>query len=320
MTILIAGGGIGGLATALSLHQKGIECEVFERSGEIRELGVGINTLPHAIKELADLGLLKALDRVAIRTYELIYQNRLGQEIWRDLRGLHAGFDYPQFSVRRGKLQGVLHRAAEERIGADRIHAAHELVDFAQDDDGVTATFAVRDGNTEEVRGDALIAADHWPNFAAVGAHLLSGGGARLVLTQRVPLSVRAAQKRHLGWLARALYPRADVLGAAAERLFPEAAANPTYRAARELEDVVLRVLAELKPSRPLQTNVEFYTALLLHGIGLESSLFTPTSAVARVAGWTAHVLEQYANNRLIRPRANWVGPDDRAYLPLDQR
>ncbi len=162
MKVLIAGGGIGGLAAALSLHQTGIACEVFERSSEIRELGVGINTLPHAIKELADLDLLDDLDRVAIRTFELIYQNRLGQEIWRDLRGVHAGFDYPQFSVHRGKLQGVLHKAAESRIGANRIHTAHELTGFEQNDDGVTATFALRDGSGETMtaRGDALIAAD----------------------------------------------------------------------------------------------------------------------------------------------------------------
>ncbi len=162
MKVLIAGGGIGGLALALSLHQKGIACEVYERSSEIRELGVGINTLPHAIKELDDLGLLEALDQVAIRTYELIYQNRLGQEIWRDLRGIHAGLEYPQFSIHRGKLQGVLHKAALERIGAENIHPAHELTGFEQDEAGVTATFALRDGSgaTHRERGDVLIAAD----------------------------------------------------------------------------------------------------------------------------------------------------------------
>lgn len=162
MTILIAGGGIGGLATALSLHQKGIDCEIFERSSEIRELGVGINTLPHAIKELADLGLLEALDQVAIRTYELIYQNRLGQEVWRDLRGLDAGFDFPQFSIHRGRLQGVLHQAVLERLGADKVHTGFELKDFSQTDDGVTAVFADR-GNDDAVverHGDALIACD----------------------------------------------------------------------------------------------------------------------------------------------------------------
>ena len=91
MKVLVIGGGIGGLATALSLHAVGIDCEVFEQARSIRELGVGINTLPHAIKELADLGLLDALDRVAIRTAELIYTNRFGQEIWREPRGLAAG-------------------------------------------------------------------------------------------------------------------------------------------------------------------------------------------------------------------------------------
>jgi 2-polyprenyl-6-methoxyphenol hydroxylase-like FAD-dependent oxidoreductase len=102
MKALIIGGGVGGWATALSLHQAGIACEVFEQSREVRELGVGINTLPHAIKELADLGLLDALDRVGIRTYELFYQNRFGQTVWREPRGTDAGYDYPQFSIHRG--------------------------------------------------------------------------------------------------------------------------------------------------------------------------------------------------------------------------
>ena len=123
---------------------------------------VGINTLPHAIKELAELGLLDALDRVAIRTYELIYTNRFGQDLWRELRGLDAGYDYPQFSIHRGKLQGVLYEATRARIGADHIHTAHQLHDVAQDEHGVTATFIRRDGSEETVtaRGDVLIAAD----------------------------------------------------------------------------------------------------------------------------------------------------------------
>src|SRR3546814_2425944 len=101
MKAIVVGGGIGGLATALSLHAEGIEVEVYEQSRTIRELGVGINTLPHAIKELAALGLLEALDRVAVRTYELIYTNRFGQEVWRDLRGLDGGYEFPQFSIHR---------------------------------------------------------------------------------------------------------------------------------------------------------------------------------------------------------------------------
>ena len=162
MKALVIGGGIGGLATALCLHRKGIDVEVFERSREIRELGVGINTLPHAIKELADLGLLDALDRVGIRTYELIYTNRFGQRIWQELRGLDAGFDVPQFSIHRGRLQGVLYEAARERIGDDRIHVAHECVDVLQDEGRATARFAVgrEPQDLVEHHGDLIVAAD----------------------------------------------------------------------------------------------------------------------------------------------------------------
>jgi citrate synthase len=103
--------------------------------------------------------------------------------------------------------------------------------------------------------------------------------------------------------------PRADVLGAAAARLYEQGADRRLYDDVRAVEDVVLSVFAELKPGRRIQTNVEFYTALLLHGIGLDSELFTPPFAVARTGGWTAHVLEQAENNRLIRPAANYVGP-----------
>jgi 2-polyprenyl-6-methoxyphenol hydroxylase-like FAD-dependent oxidoreductase len=162
MKVLVIGGGIGGFATALSLHAAGIECEVFEQSRAIRELGVGVNLLPHAVKELATLGLLDELDRLAIRTYELIYTNRFGQILWRESRGLAAGYDYPQFSIHRGKLQGLLYEATRARLGEINIRTAHQLCDFAQDDDGVTATFIRRDGSDETVtaRGDALIAAD----------------------------------------------------------------------------------------------------------------------------------------------------------------
>ncbi len=111
MRVLIIGGGIGGLAAALLLHRAGIGCAVFEQSASIRELGVGINTLPHAIRELAGLGLLPALDAMGIRTRELIYANRFGQTIWSELRGVDAGHEAPQFSIHRGKLLGVLHQA-----------------------------------------------------------------------------------------------------------------------------------------------------------------------------------------------------------------
>src|SRR5688500_8133461 len=121
MKALIAGGGIGGLTTALFLHSAGIEVEVFERAEEIRELGVGINMLPHAVKELASLGLLEALSTQGIRTRELIYANRLGQTVWQELRGIDAGLDFPQISVHRGKLLGLLHKAVVERLGPGAI-------------------------------------------------------------------------------------------------------------------------------------------------------------------------------------------------------
>ena len=92
MRVLIIGGGIGGLATALALHRAGIEVDIYEQAQELRELGVGINVQPHAIKVLAALGLLPDLDESGIRTRELIYANRFGQVVWRELRGADAGY------------------------------------------------------------------------------------------------------------------------------------------------------------------------------------------------------------------------------------
>ena len=161
MKCIVIGGGIGGLTAALMLHARGIDCEIYEQSETIRELGVGINTLPHAIKELAELGLLERLDAVAIRTFELIYTNRFGQEIWREPRGTDAGYEYPQFSIHRGRLQGVIHNAVRSRLGESRIHTGHRLGAFAQDEAGVTAYFFDRHGSHRATaRGDVLIGAD----------------------------------------------------------------------------------------------------------------------------------------------------------------
>jgi 2-polyprenyl-6-methoxyphenol hydroxylase-like FAD-dependent oxidoreductase len=143
------------------LHARGIDCEIFEQSDAVRELGVGINTLPHAIKELAELGLLDRLDAAAIRTYELIYTNRFGQEVWREPRGTDAGYEYPQFSVHRGRLQGVIYHAVRSRLGESRIHTGYRLGAFTQDDGGVTAYFFDRNGSHRATaRGDVLVGAD----------------------------------------------------------------------------------------------------------------------------------------------------------------
>src|SRR5204862_7844665 len=111
--------------------------------------------------------------------------------------------------------------------------------------------------------------------------------------------------------------PRADVLNVAAERMFPRGGDIKLYELARAVEREALRLLAEYKPGRNLQTNVEFYTALLLHGLGLDVPLFTPTFAISRVAGWLAHAFEQRESNRLIRPQSEYVGPRGRVWGQL---
>jgi citrate synthase len=111
--------------------------------------------------------------------------------------------------------------------------------------------------------------------------------------------------------------PRADVLGRAAQELFAEGDGDPAlYALAREVERTAVRLLEEHKPGRNLQTNVEFYTALLLHGLGLDAPLFTPTFAISRVSGWIAHAMEQRRANRIIRPQSEYAGPRDRRWVP----
>jgi len=114
--------------------------------------------------------------------------------------------------------------------------------------------------------------------------------------------------------------PRADVLANAAERLYTTDGDKELYGLALEVEKTALRLLEEHKPGRNLQTNVEFYTALLLHGLRLPAELFTPTFALGRVAGWTAHCFEQRALDRLIRPQSEYVGEKDKRWAPLEER
>ena len=114
--------------------------------------------------------------------------------------------------------------------------------------------------------------------------------------------------------------PRADVLAKAAERMFTRAGDMSLYTVARAVEAEAIRLLEEYKPGRRLQTNVEFYTALLLHGLGFETPLFTPTFALSRVSGWIAHGLEQRRANRIIRPQSEYVGPRNRNWIPLAER
>ena len=162
MTILIAGGGIAGLTAALSLHQIGVNCRVFESVSTPQPLGVGINVLPHAVRELTDLGLKDALAETAIPTAELAYYNKHGQRIWSEARGLEAGYNWPQFSIHRGELQLILLDAARQRLGANHILTGHHLASWEDTGTGVRARFIDRRTNTRlaDAEGELLIAAD----------------------------------------------------------------------------------------------------------------------------------------------------------------
>ncbi len=114
--------------------------------------------------------------------------------------------------------------------------------------------------------------------------------------------------------------PRAEVLGTAAEQMFRADGDMALYELAKTVEDTAVRLLAIHKPGRNLQTNVEFYTALLLHGLGLETDIFTPTFAIGRTAGWLAHCFEQMKYGRLIRPQSRYIGDMDREWVPVAER
>lgn len=114
--------------------------------------------------------------------------------------------------------------------------------------------------------------------------------------------------------------PRAAMLGDAAEQMYAADGDMALYRLAKEVEETAVTLLAAYKPGRNLQTNVEFYTALLLHGLGLDTALFSPTFAISRVAGWIAHCFEQQRYGRLIRPKAKYIGENGRTWVPREER
>src|SRR4051812_3897064 len=136
-SILIIGGGIGGLTLALSLHQAGIPCRVYEAAPEIKALGVGINLLPHAMREYTELGLQQKLAAVAVETKEFCWYDRFGAFIYKEPRGRFAGYDWPQLSIHRGDLHSVLLQALRERLGADAFVLAKKCTGFSQDENGV---------------------------------------------------------------------------------------------------------------------------------------------------------------------------------------
>jgi 2-polyprenyl-6-methoxyphenol hydroxylase-like FAD-dependent oxidoreductase len=160
--ILVIGGGIGGLVLALSLHELGLRCRVYEAAPEFKPLGVGINLLPHATRELAELGLEQRLAAVAVTTREAAFFNRFGQLIYREPLGRYAGYESPQFSIHRGDLHAVLVQAVRERLGADAIALGHRCVGVEQDASEVTAQFVDPQSGAQlgARRGNVAIACD----------------------------------------------------------------------------------------------------------------------------------------------------------------
>ena len=163
MRAMVIGGGIGGLTTALRLHAAGIAVCVYESVAEIRALGVGINLLPHAVRELTGLGLRDALVATGVQTGELRYFSKFGQPIWQEPRGVAAGYRWPQISIHRGTLQMLLRDAVRARLGAEQIRTGHHLAAFVQRDDGtVEARFVDRRNGAPVATesADLLIGAD----------------------------------------------------------------------------------------------------------------------------------------------------------------
>ncbi|MCT9089011.1 flavin-dependent oxidoreductase [Streptomyces sp. ASQP_92] len=164
MTVLIAGAGIGGLTAALSLHAAGIDAVVKESAREIRPLGVGINLLPHAVRELTELGLGDRLAGLGVSITENVYADPNGRQLYSEPRGLARGYRWPQYSVHRGELQHLLLSAVRDRLGADSVRTGMRVVDFAQgpeDAGGVRVRLLDREsGGTQEVSVSALVGAD----------------------------------------------------------------------------------------------------------------------------------------------------------------
>ena len=154
--VLIVGGGIGGLTLALSLHEAGIACRVYEAAPETRPLGVGINLLPHAMREFSELGLQDRLGAVAVETQEVCFYDRFGNFIYREPRGKFAGYDWPQLSIHRGELHKVLVDALRERLGTDSLVPGKKCTAFTQEINGVRVDFS--DGTSAS--GAAAIGCD----------------------------------------------------------------------------------------------------------------------------------------------------------------
>ena len=161
MPVIIAGGGIGGLSMALTLHQIGVPCLVFESVATVRPLGVGINLQPNAVRELYGLGLnAEVLDTIGLQVQEWALVGLNGKDVYAEPRGLAAGYHWPQYAVHRGELQMLLYRTLVERLGEDVIKTGHKVTGYRNTESGVMVTISGAMGEVLEVAGSLLIAAD----------------------------------------------------------------------------------------------------------------------------------------------------------------
>ncbi len=228
-----------------------------------------------------------------------------------------------------GHAANYLYMLLGERVAPGRVRALETYLNTVSDHGMNASTFAAR--VIVSTRSDAVSAI-----VGALGAlkgplhggapgpaldvvfEIGEAGEAEPYLREKLDRGERLMGFGHRVYRVRD--PRADVLAEAAERLYETDADKRLYRLALAVEETALELLREYKPGRNLGTNVEFYTALLLHGLHLPTELFTPTFAVGRAAGWTAHCFEQRAQDRLIRPRSEYAGSSGRAWVPLGQR
>jgi len=138
LTVAIVGGGIAGLALAMNLEKRGVSCRVYEVAPELKELGVGITLLPHATREIAELGLLDEMKSLAIENLESCFFNRFGQLLYKEPRGKYAGYAYPELGIHRGRLHMALYKAALAALGPERLLTNRQCLRIEQDDAGVT--------------------------------------------------------------------------------------------------------------------------------------------------------------------------------------
>ncbi|MGH3367211.1 MAG: flavin-dependent oxidoreductase [Nocardioidaceae bacterium] len=226
--VLIVGAGAAGLVLAMSLKEVGVDCRVYEAVPELEAVGVGINLLPHAVRELDELGLVPAIDEVGIRTKDASYFNRFGQHIFTEPAGEAAGYPWPQFSLHRGDMQMVFLAAVRERLGAEAVVTGHRCTGVEIDDDGVTTHFAGPDGEPlESVRSSVAVGCDGIKSalrrqfYPDEGEPVYSGLTIWRGVTPHPPL-LSGANTTRIGWMSVGklmVYPVRDEVNARGDQL-----------------------------------------------------------------------------------------------------